>query len=335
MNTFLGMGVAGAGNLVHTAPGDGDSNTAIGWNSIYDITTGKFNTAVGDQSLTNLSTGIGNTAVGENVLASIAGTSFNSAVGADALWQNRGSYNTALGGFAGGNNLVGDRNVFLGFKAGENELGSDKLYIDNTDTATPLIYGDLVTNNVTIYSNLTVAQIFTLGTPVYDDMQILLANAKVPAANAPNWVAYQGSEVPAFSKTATNILYFSAQLPHRYKEGSPVGFHVHLAYPDAGVGNSTWYFTYSWANIGENFPIATAVTTNITSPATANYHQYAEMIPALTQNTTKKISSVILCSISRLGGDGGDSYDNVVYAVSADFHFQIDTMGSRTETVKW
>jgi hypothetical protein len=334
MNTFVGMGVAGAGNIAHTAPGDGDSNTAVGWNSAHDITTGKFNTAVGDQSLTNVSTGIGNTAVGEVALGGVVGSSFNTGVGADVLWQNDGSYNTAIGVFAGGNNLAGVRNVFVGYSAGQNELGSDTLYIDNTNTATPLIYGYFATNNVTVYNNFTVAQFMTLGTPVWDDMQISFSNAKAPASNAPNWVAYKNSEVPAFSKTATNVLYFTAQLPHSYKEGSNMDFHIHITYPDAGVGNSTWYFTYSWANIDGTFPGASnSGNVIIPSHATADYNDMAEIMGTI-NGAGKTVSSILLCSISRLGGDGSDNYDNVIYLVSGDFHVQRDTIGSKQQLVK-
>jgi hypothetical protein len=55
---------------------------------------------------------------------------------------------------AGYNNLTGSRNVFLGYKAGYNETGSDKLYIENSDIATPLIYGDFATNYLRINGNL-------------------------------------------------------------------------------------------------------------------------------------------------------------------------------------
>jgi hypothetical protein len=38
----------------------------------------------------------------------------------------------------------------LGYQAGYNETGSDKLYIDNSDTSQPLIYGDFSNNRVGI-----------------------------------------------------------------------------------------------------------------------------------------------------------------------------------------
>jgi len=53
-----------------------------------------------------------------------------------------GARNTALGWRAGRNNINGSANVFLGYEAGTNETGSNKLYISNTNTSTPLIAGD-------------------------------------------------------------------------------------------------------------------------------------------------------------------------------------------------
>jgi hypothetical protein len=53
-----------------------------------------------------------------------------------------GTQNTALGFEAGRLNITGSRNVFLGYQAGRSETTSDKLYISNTNTATPLIKGE-------------------------------------------------------------------------------------------------------------------------------------------------------------------------------------------------
>jgi hypothetical protein len=51
-----------------------------------------------------------------------------------------------LGYLTGSQNITGFGNVFLGSHAGAKETGSEKLYIDNSDTSTPLIYGDFSTN---------------------------------------------------------------------------------------------------------------------------------------------------------------------------------------------
>lgn len=47
-------------------------------------------------------------------------------------------------------------NIFIGYQAGYNETGSNKLYIDNSNTATPLIHGDFSTDAITINGALTV-----------------------------------------------------------------------------------------------------------------------------------------------------------------------------------
>ena len=56
--------------------------------------------------------------------------------------------------------------VLLGYRAGKNETGSNKLYIENSDSATPLIAGDFSTNEVTINDSLTVGKELSIGTSV-------------------------------------------------------------------------------------------------------------------------------------------------------------------------
>ncbi len=72
-----------------------------------------------------------------------------------------GNRNTFLGGNAGGNNVSGTGNVFLGHSAGYNESGSNKLYIDNSNTSSPLIFGDFSSNDVKINGDLVVTGNFT------------------------------------------------------------------------------------------------------------------------------------------------------------------------------
>jgi hypothetical protein len=167
----------------------------------------------------------------------------------------------------------------------------------------------------------------------WDDLSIAMANAKVPAANAPTWRDYKQSQVPAFSATQVNVLYFSAQLPHSYKEGSNLEFHIHVAYPDAVAGNSVWYFSYSWANDGVAFPVASSTTVTKSSIGIVDGHQRMQIVANI-DGTGKKISSVLLCSIQRLGNSGDDNYGNEIYLVSGDFHYQVDSLGSRLITTK-
>lgn len=73
----------------------------------------------------------------------------NTFIGAYSGKENiAGNENTYLGALSGNDNIAGSGNVFIGYAAGENETGSDKLYIANSNTATPLIYGEFDTGNI-------------------------------------------------------------------------------------------------------------------------------------------------------------------------------------------
>jgi hypothetical protein len=64
------------------------------------------------------------------------------------------SRNTYVGTESGQNSNGGNDNVFLGYFSGKNETGSNKLYIENSASATPLIYGEFDNNIVKINGDL-------------------------------------------------------------------------------------------------------------------------------------------------------------------------------------
>ena len=53
-----------------------------------------------------------------------------------------GTRNLFLGRQAGYSNILGDGNIFLGYQAGYSETNGDRLYIENSSSANPLIYGE-------------------------------------------------------------------------------------------------------------------------------------------------------------------------------------------------
>lgn len=116
-NLYVGEG-AGA-----SADGTENDNVFIGYNAGTANTSGDFNVFLGSG-------------------AGVANTS--------------GSQNTFIGFEAGSSNLTGLGNVFIGYQAGASETGSNKLYIDNSNTTTPLLYGDFSTDEITINGGLIV-----------------------------------------------------------------------------------------------------------------------------------------------------------------------------------
>lgn len=163
-NTFVGF-FAGKANV-----GGGD-NVGIGAGSLENNVSGRNNTALGRLALVNNISGESNVALGIYAGANAGGNN-NVFLGAHAGDDNTGgnnnvflgthtgnnatgSFNTFLGANAGGNS-GGSYNVFLGKGAGEDEQGNDKLYIHNSNTTTPLIYGDFVQRNLGVNGRLII-----------------------------------------------------------------------------------------------------------------------------------------------------------------------------------
>jgi hypothetical protein len=121
----------------------GYSNTFLGSYAGYYNTTGNANTFLGLNAGVYNTTGNANTFLGLD--AGYSNTTGNSStfLGHYAGFSNTTGYgNTFLGYSAGYSNGTGAGNIFLGFNAGYYETGSNKLYIANSSTSTPLIYGD-------------------------------------------------------------------------------------------------------------------------------------------------------------------------------------------------
>ena len=173
-------------------------------------------------------------------------------------------------------------------------------------------------------------------TTVWDDQQITIGNTRFAGASDPSWTAYQGGLVLAFNKAQDNIVYFTAQLSHKYKIDSDISFHIHTVHADGGAGNSRWNFTYSWADIMADFPSETTQSETFASPADADKHEL-HGFDAIEANSGagQKVSSVMLCSLQREGTDAvNDTYDDDIYVVAMDFHIEMDTIGSRTVSTK-
>ena len=116
-------------------------NTYFGYRAGYR-SHGFNSVAVGAYALFEANLGLNNIAIGYQSLPSSKTGSDNVAVGSNSLYTNvTGSQNIAIGTQAGQRSL-GDGNIFIGHKAGLNEIGSNKLYIENSFSATPLIFGD-------------------------------------------------------------------------------------------------------------------------------------------------------------------------------------------------
>jgi hypothetical protein len=160
-NTFIGKS-AGISNTT------GHYNTFLGKDAGFSNTGGVFNTFLGHYAGHNNTTGERNLFLGRGAGSSNTTGTDNALVG---NWSGdasvTGSYNTMVGQYSGYTS-TGGLNVFLGYSAGYSETGSNKLYIDNSSTAIPLIYGDFSANYLVFDGNVGINYTRTAPTHLLD-----------------------------------------------------------------------------------------------------------------------------------------------------------------------
>jgi hypothetical protein len=205
-----------------------------------------------------------------------------------------------------------------------------------TDTTTPT---DLT---VTTGADKTIA----LATEVWDDLRIVPSSFDFAGSGDPSIVDYQpggsGTTFKVWEFQLDDHAFFTCQIPHSYKTGQDIYCHVHWTPGTRGneeSGNSVaWKLDYSWANIGSAF--AASATVDMTDACTGTDHLH-EMTPdAIIDGHTvaKGMSSMLLCRIYRhdVAGDtwAGTASGQLPILLEVDFHFPIDTIGSRQRGVK-
>lgn len=171
-NTVIGMESAGNGNMT------GDDNSLFGYATGQDLTDGQDNTFIGRGAGANTTEGDSNVFLGRST-------------GLDNITGNQSTF---LGAKAGENGTDVDGGVFIGYDAGSDETTDNKLYIDNSDTATPLIYGDFATDELTFNADTTVTGFLYLpvsGTPATPlaGMVFHAADNKLYAYDGASWHA--------------------------------------------------------------------------------------------------------------------------------------------------
>lgn len=127
-------------------------NIFVSWFSPTQKLEGSYNTGIGVGSLSRLYKGYDNTTLGNNTGRFITEGSGNTFIGSQAASNKDrtfnsyiASHNTYLGAYAGSGN-GGSNNVFLGYEAGKDSSIDNKLYIANSSTNKPLIYGEFDTS---------------------------------------------------------------------------------------------------------------------------------------------------------------------------------------------
>ena len=135
----------------------GEDCVAVGSFALKAYTNNDECVAIGSYALGMASSGNDNVAIGFKAIydgSSVPTGSNNIAIGSEALKAAVGAdQNVCIGSNSGYALVSGDGNVMIGHESGKAETGSNKLYIENSDSATPLIHGEFDNRKIQINSD--------------------------------------------------------------------------------------------------------------------------------------------------------------------------------------
>lgn len=165
---------------------------------------------------------------------------------------------------------------------------------------------------------------------IWDDLRFPLTRALLGILNKPDYdFTNLGLLFP--QNDTSEIVYIIAQISHKYKIGSSIYPHIHWVQSQAT--EAVWKMDYRWYDNGDDptggFTTLTAGAGYFTYPGSGSILQQSNF-PAINGSGIDLISSFLDIKLYRddnlVTGD--------VLAKEFDIHFEIDTIGSRSEQIK-
>lgn len=338
----------------------GDNNVAIGPSALHGAadSTAANNIAIGNSAAFDTTTGASdNISIGHSAGYWIEDGDSNIMIGRHAGMGSDGnakSNNVIIGYDAAEDITTGSSNVVIGYMAGETNLtnGNNQLWIANSNTATPLIYGEFdtsllkftatnvgvvgITNlgdgGATNYASFAADGTFTLAGTAKANVCFQFANASLGKGSvAPDEIIvgnYWG-----WSYDINDDSVFTIKLPDDYASGTDVEIHIRWAVNEAYITNSgevQWQATWSAHPADASEAIDDAGTTDdsgdINIPATAYFltQTLIETIPGGSLSAGDEIG-ITIKRIALVGG-ADPVADPVVTCVG--FIYTVDKLGT-------
>ncbi|SDX71522.1 hypothetical protein SAMN05444411_108117 [Lutibacter oricola] len=182
----------------------------------------------------------------------------------------------------------------------------------------------------------------------YDDLKVPVFSTNRDGSKPPNFYWFQdvnggsgdGSQgvfAYWFDKNNEEEVYFMVQMPHGWSEGTDIYPHIHWsAKSNVGSSKVKWGLEYTWSNVGDAFGASTIIYGSDPVATYAPISAYEHAITPLPtmSGTGKSLSSMIICRVFRDATDSEDNYGADAGLLEIDFHYQIDSDGSREQYVK-
>ena len=181
---------------------------------------------------------------------------------------------------------------------------------------------------------------------VWDDLQIPGTSVKATGNSPPDLAGgFAGDNtLDLYVFDGVNTLeqvFFTIQIPHRWKQGSTIRPHVHISPTSTNGGDTNarvirFSLEYTWANINGTFG-ASATLLLDSDPFVPNTSQWKHLLAKNAtgiDGTGKTLSSMLVCRLYRDPSDSADTYPQDVAFLQFDIHYEIDSLGSSGEYTK-
>lgn len=168
----------------------------------------------------------------------------------------------------------------------------------------------------------------------WDDIRIAANTALILGLGSDPTLVTWKAVARLYAFVPNDELGFSVQIPHHYAIGEDLKVHVHWTPMGRGVvenGNTVpWKVDMTPAPIGGVFPAVTTYDLTDACDGTDDKHQMTADVPVVGTSLTT-VSSMLIGRVYRdVGGTwAGVGAANAPALLEIDFHFPIDTLGSR------
>ena len=304
-------------------------NTLIGAGAGNVITTGSYNTCIGYYCGDLITTGSYNIIIGYNIDPSANNATYEINIGS-TYYGKTDTHRAGINVQAPLAQLHVDQSV--------SDAAIPVLILDQADVSEPaaLIGDGGSTNYLEIESDGTIE--FHGTATVFDDINLGAAVLQLASANNPSLDEFKdeaGADtgITTFAFGVGDLVSGTIEIPHDYKGESDITPHVHfqiIGAPAGGTDNVKWQLIYTIGKTGETLD---AVTTLVKESAvTTQYAFYRFDFPVIS-GTDVNFEDHIAFQLQRVAASA-DGYAGDLLLGTVGFHYEIDTIGSRTIDTK-
>jgi hypothetical protein len=186
------------------------------------------------------------------------------------------------------------------------------------------------------HTNVKALDLFPKTVTVWDDYVVPIVGANAAGISPPGLVKVNddgagstGVYYFGFSHTSEEEVFFTVQLPHRYKPGTNLRPHVHWGPTTTGTGNVVWGLEYCISINDVASTNTTIITVTDAAPGALLTQQIASF-PEIV-GTSMVESSLLNCRFFRKAADAADTYAADAVAMSFDVHFEVEKLGTVEE----